>query len=224
MRRQNLLAMMSLSLFFLSGCANYQTLQEENNRLREEIESLRAQLEQRGEKPTALTNIRTFTVGLAAAQSSFSSEDFVSLLMYSLKEASQDSKFRVARESDDRQASKVRGMLVQQYLAAEAVPISISNLSYKLQDTGNDFKIGERMVPSSEVKVSIASPGGPVHVSHAGPINAFMRRDSHGQYTVSYEELGGGKGSIPIKVRDVEILDSDQNARSARQGDLSFNW
>ena len=172
-----------------------------------------------------LTRVRAFTVGLAAASSDFDDQAFIELLVHSLKSSAQNNDFKVTREGDPQQEAKIRGMLVQQYLAAEEVPITISNLSYKLQSVDNEFKIGERVVPRSLVDVSRAGTGQVVRATLKEDISAVMNRDSRGRYTVSYEELGGGGGgNITIPVRDVEIMDTESGNQSARQGDISFNW
>ncbi|MFQ5654219.1 MAG: hypothetical protein ACE5GW_05770, partial [Planctomycetota bacterium] len=170
------------------------------------------------------TRIRSFTVGLAASKRGFDQQAFVNLLVHSLKESASRQSFKVTHEPDERQQSKIRGMLVQQYLAAEEIPVTVSNLSFKLQEAGNDFKIGERIVPRGGAQIASATSGGPVFVNHTDPISAVLRRDQRGSYSIAYEELGGGSGSIPISIRDLEILDPEQPPRSARQGDISFNW
>ena len=213
--------------FGLSSCQLQPGLQQENDELRQEIADLLERIDQLesatpvGRAP--LTKIQSFTVGLAASDSDFDNEAFLSLLMHSLKSSAENNNFKVSPEGNETESTKVRGMLVQQYLAAEEVPIEIFNLKYKLSQDGNDFKIGEQIVPASSLETS--RRGGAVFASFKGELSAVMSRNSQGDYFVTYEELGGGGGgSIPVPVRDVEIMDAESGSRSARQGDISFNW
>lgn len=215
--------------FFGSGCLMTQ-LQEENKRLREEVDLLEAKVANlrersaKGEDPAAATPIKSFTVGLAATEATFDEQAFLRLLMNSLKSAGQTQRFRVAPERDPHEVNKFRGMLVQQYLAAEEIPITVTNLNFKLLQSVHDFKLGERVVPRSGVKVLRGSTSGAAHVSFKDELPATMNRDIQGRYSISYEEVGGGQGLIPVAIEDVEILDPAEEAQFARQGDISFNW
>lgn len=223
MKRSLLFFTCALCLPLVSGCA-YTQLQRENANLRREVQALRAQLAGGPVVPN-MTPIQSFTVGLAASESSFKQEAFEKLLQDSLVAASENKEFKVSHETDERQVDKIRGMLVQQYLAAEEVPITITNLSYKLQDPAHEFKIGGQIVPRENVHTMPASSSnGAVAMTCPGPIHGVMHRDAQGRYSIAYEELGAGGGNIPIQVRDVEILDPEQDARAARQGDISLNW
>ena len=51
-----------------------------------------------------------------------------------------------------------------------------------------------------------------------------MERDPQGRYHIPYEELGGGSGRILVQTSDAEILDTDNQEHSQRQGDISLNW
>ena len=213
-------------LVLAHGCVNndarLRQLSEENAQLRAQLERLNTAL--MDASPEELRSIPSFTVGLAASERDFDAAAFQKLLTDSLGAAAQSRSVTVELETDARQTEKVRGMLVQQYLASEEVPVVISNLSFKLQNAENEFKIGNQIVPRSGTTVSRSATGSTVTASHAEPIAAVMRRDTQGRYSIPYEELGGGGGSIRIQTRDVEILDTEQAARAQRQGDISFNW
>ena len=215
-------------LLLTVGCASLQELRDENQRLEAEIADLEQRLAElanrEGPPPPDLTRIRTFTVGLAAAQKDFDEGAFVQLLEKGIARAADGSDYRLVRENDPREMDKVRGMLLHQYLAAEEIPITISNLSYKLRSSENEFLVGERVVPRSGVQIATARGGSAVHVSHKGPIPAIMRRASRGNYSIAYQERGSGPASVRLEIADVEILDPNQPPQSARQGDLSFNW
>ncbi|MFQ5504056.1 MAG: hypothetical protein ACE5F1_04560 [Planctomycetota bacterium] len=201
--------------------ASPRELREENDRLRKELEAIRGD---QGKDPSLqYSTMPGFTVGLAASEGDFDSPAFEKLLEESLQAAAKGGLARVIRETDERQISKVHGMLVQQYLASEEVPITIRNLSYKIQDKLHDFKIGNQIVPRSGLRFSQSSAGSTV-ARHPGPVPAVMRRDSRGQYSISFEELGGGRGNMRIQATDIDILTTDQKPRSERQGDISFNW
>ncbi len=212
-------------LVLASGCVSDRSdlaqLEAENALLRANLESLRASL---GDMtPEELQTVPSFTVGLAASEEQFDSNEFENLLQESLGAAAREQTVRVTRETDERQVAKVRGMLMQQYLAAAELPVQITNLSFKLQDQKNEFKIGGRIVPRSEIEVAPAD-GSSVRAIHAAPIPAVMERDSQGRYHISYEELGGGGGSILVQTSDAQILDSGNQEHSQRQGDISLNW
>jgi hypothetical protein len=213
-------------LVLAHGCANndarLRQLGEENAQLRAQLERLNTAL--MDASPDELRSIPSFTVGLAASEQDFDAAAFQQLLTDSLGAAAQSRSVRIEAETDQRQIEKVRGMLVQQYLASEEIPVVISNLSFKLQSADNEFKIGDQIVPRSSSTISRSANGSAVTVSHAEPVAAAMRRDVQGRYSIPYEELGGGRGSIRIQTRDVEILDTEQEARAQRQGDISFNW
>ena len=55
-----------------------------------------------------LTNIQSFTVGLAASESDFDDAAFATMLRENLDRASQKEKVRVTREADERQVHKKR--------------------------------------------------------------------------------------------------------------------
>ena len=210
------------------GCADLQKLRDENQRLAAEVADLEQRMaelaDREGPPPPDLTKIRTFTVGLAAAQKDFDEGAFTQLLERGIAKAADGSSYRLVRENDPREMDKVRGMLLHQYLAAEEIPITIFNLSYKLSSSENEFLIGERAVPRSGVQIATASGGSAVHVNHKGPIPAIMRRDSRGNYSIAYHEDGSSPAWVRLRVADVEILDPNQGPQSARQGDISFNW
>lgn len=229
MRKLSLTALFLALPFFSSGCMLTQ-LQEENQRLREEVDLLEAKIADlkerasRGQDPAALTPIRSFTVGLAASETSFDEQAFLRLLMNSLKSASQNQRYKVMPERDPHEVAKFRGMLVQQYLSAEEIPITVSNLNFKLAQATHDFKLGDRVVPRTDTQVLRGSTTGAAHVSFKGELSATMNRDVQGRYSIQYEELGGGQGRIPVPIEDYEILDPEEEPQFARQGDISFNW
>jgi hypothetical protein len=212
------------------GCAqtggvsqNEADLRRQNRELLAEI--ARLQDAARNDQPPPQTPIRSLTVGIAATEQSFDSQAFVALLSASLEDSASTSDYRVQQETDDRQIAKVRGMLIQQYLAAEEIPITVRNLRYKVRKADSEFRIGGSLVPRSGVQIASAGGGGaPVFLEHPEPIGATLARDGRGRYTIEYEEMDGGKGRIPIPVEDVELLDAEQPPRSARQGDISLNW
>ena len=212
-------------LALAAGCANDGTrprdLQAENDLLRANLEGLRASLSDM--TPEDLQTMPRFTVGLAASEIEFDYAEFEKLLQDSLRAAARDQSVRVTRETDEREVAKVRGMLMQQYLAAAELPVRISNLSFKLQDSKNEFKIGGSIVPRSEIEVSQADDS-TVRAIHREAIPAVMQRDSQGRYHIPYEELGGGGGRILVQTSDAEILDTGNLQHSQRQGDISFSW
>lgn len=215
-----------VSLVACVSCASQTTLQE-NKELRARLEALQQQmglLQGNAPEEQSFTPIQGFTVGLAATERNFDDEAFVRLLRESLRAASGNEDFRVRLESNERQVGKLQGLLLQQFLAEEEVPITISNLAFKLEDGGHDFKIGGRIVPRADREVRGATGGGLLHVTYAEPIPARMSRQSADEYTVTYEERGAGSGAVRIRVPDAELLNQPATARSARQGDISFNW
>lgn len=200
------------------------TLQQENTELRAELDRLRASA---AGQPAELRPMPQFVVGLAAAERDFDSGAFEQLLQESLASSSPEGSARVARETDDREIEKVRGMLLQQYLAAGEIPVRLTNLTFKLQGRDHEFKIGGQMVPRSAIEVAEAATGGDgsgLRAIHRQPVPAVMQRDGQGHYFIPYEELGAGGGRVTVQTSDAEILDSADHQRSQRQGDISFNW
>lgn len=226
--RPLLLPLMSV-MAVSSGCAyekQIARLEDRNETLRARIEQLQQELRTKSttvaHAPPELRTMPSFTVGLAASERHFDAATFERLLNDSLADASQSSDVRVAREEDENQVGKVRGMLIQQYLAADEIPIVITNLAFKLGDPANPFKIANQVVPVEGVTKSRAT-GSSVNATHPGPITGVMRRDANGGYSIAYEELGAGRGSIQVQPEDVDFRKSQQ-ARAQRQGDISFNW
>ena len=221
MTRPNVALLLATSLLATASCnAPNAKLRRDNDRLRAELARLGSNS---APEKQALTRIRSFTVGLAASERDFDASAFSRMLRENLDSASQRKTVRVIRETDPRQINKIRGMLVQQYLAAEEVPIMITNLSFKLQDAKRVFKIGNQIVPVEGTDIAAAG-GEAVTASHKNSLSAVMRRDAQGSYSVAYEEIGGGRGRVKIRIRDVDILDTVNRVRAQRQGDLSFNW
>ncbi|MBI4583547.1 MAG: hypothetical protein HY717_05955 [Planctomycetes bacterium] len=171
-----------------------------------------------------LLRIDEFTVGLAASEKSFDEGAFFQLLKSSLQEAAtKDSNFSTTTENDEQQLAKIRGMLVQQYLSEQKVPIRISSLTYKLKEAKADFKIGGAMVPRDDLTVEKTADG-LVRCSYKGAIPAQMERDAAGKYSISYEDSSGDKGTVNLTLKDVEFMEAEQPAQTARRGDISFNW
>jgi hypothetical protein len=212
-------------VLLLAGCGH----QEEIRRLQEENARLRGLLASHkpGEGPKLeLTPIREFIVGLAAAEKTFDEGAFQSLLKDSLQEASiGEAKFTVQVENKEQQIAKARGMLVQQYLSEQKVPIRISNVTYKLNNPDQIFKVGGTIIPRDGVTTE-RSTDGMVRCTFKGPLLAQMDRDTQGKYTISYEFEGseGATGQIEVLIPDVEIFDPDQEPQAARQGDVALNW
>ncbi len=230
MNRTLFIALVLALPFGLSGC-QLEQLQKENADLQADVAELQAKIQALRDAARSsgtvidLTEIDSFKVGFAAAEVTFDESAFREWLMESLRHGVTGAgNFRVQRESDDREVDKIRGMLVQQYLAAEEIPIKISNLTYKLQTPTHDFRIGSQVVPRNNTEIVKTSSAGAAQVRHADEINATMERDIQGRYSISYEEIGGGEGRIPVAIRDIEIMDPNQEPQFARQGDISFNW
>jgi len=215
-----------LGVLVAAGCADLDSVRRENNALKAKVAQLESELfELHAKGDTAVASrIRSFTVGLAASKPDFDEQAFLDLLNLSLKKNAVNTEYSVARETDERVVTKVRGMLLHQYLAEERIPITITNLSYKQRSAKNDLLIGEQVVPRSAAGVSGDPDGSTVHITFKGPLEATMRRDIQGRYSVAYEERNVGGGRINIPIRDVEILDANERPRSVRQGDLAFNW
>lgn len=212
-------------LVLAAGCAadaaRKSQLEQENEQLRRQLSELQAAGQEEGDQPHSVPG---FIVGLAASERDFDSGEFEQLLQESLTSASSDRAVRVAAENDEREVAKVRGMLMQQYLAAAEIPIRITNLTFKLQNPDSEFKIGGAVVPRDKAQVVDAGAGAGVRLTHTEPVAAVMERDPGGGYHVPYEEMGGGSGRIVVQTSDTEILSSDTVQRSQRQGDISFNW
>ncbi len=190
-------------------------LQAENERLREELAALL-----QGDEPS---RIDEFTVGLAASERNFDERAFVSLLESSLKTAGGDTpRYKVAPESDERQITKVRGMLIQQYLGAKKVPVRLFNLSYRIQNEGDSFRIGGALVPDSEV--TRTTTGDAIRCTLKGPLNAELDRTGKNRYAISYQDTTGRSGAIDITIDDADVVIESSLPKSARQGDIAFNW
>jgi hypothetical protein len=210
-----------LSVMLGVGC---QTDQTELNRLREENRQLREALANASAGKPTLMPVREFTVGLAAAEKSFDEAAFFSLLKDSLREASVgEPTFVVAVEDSEQQIAKVRGMLVQQYLSEQRVPVRISNLTFKVKSEGDDFNIGGALVPRDQVQRE-STADGLVRASFAGPILGQMERDRQGVFAIAYSDTSGTTGRIPVSIEDVEVFDPGAPPKVARQGDVSLNW
>ena len=211
--------------WFLAGCASdaerLAQLQQQNEMLRKDLEAQQAARKEGDAKPLVVPG---FVVGLAAAEREFDAGEFEKLLHESLASATRDGSVRVTPETDGREIAKVRGMLLQQYLAAAEIPVLLSNLSYKLQDKEHEFKIGGSIVPRAKTQVIAADSGAGFRMAHADPLPAVMARDAQGSYHVPFEEQGGGSGNIVVQTSDAEVLAADAVQRSQRQGDVSFNW
>ena len=222
--RSNLwIPLVALLVGSTAGCKNQELrrLREENRQLREEIEQLSKTL---SAPEVKLMPVREFTIGLAATEKGFDEAAFLGLLRESLQEAStQDSRFAVQIESDEQQIAKVRGMLIQQYLGEQKVPVKISNITYKLKDAGDDFTVGGSLVPRDGLETE-TTPDKLVRCSYRGALLSHMSRDSAGQYSIAYADSSGREGRIPVIIRDVEVFDPDQPPRAARQGEIALNW
>ena len=208
-----------------SGCATdavrLAELEQQNAMLQKELENSEAARRAAATDPQA---VPSFIVGLAATERDFDAAEFEKLLHESLQSAAKNRSVQVVPETKDREVAKVRGMLLQQYLAAAEIPVLLSNLSYRLHEKNNEFKIGGRLVPREQAQVVAADTGAGFRMTNREPIPAVMTRDNQGGYHVAYEELGGGNGSIVVQTNDAEILAADAVQRAQRQGDISFNW
>ncbi len=223
-RRAALLA----ALVVAGGCAKYKNrineLTRENQKLRGVNEALEAELAARASgSDYDFAPIRRFTVGVAAAEQDFDSGAFETLLQQSLDASAGKAKPALTAETSDRELAKIRGMLVQQYLAAEEVPIVISNLSYRLADAKHDFKIGGTVVPRDAAQVTSAGDGGAVGTLR-DELPAVLRREGDDTFRIDYEESGQGRSSVEVRLTDLDMIASADGTRAARQGDVSFNW
>jgi hypothetical protein len=216
---------LAAALFVAAGCASTDPrlaeLEQQNAMLRRELEDSEAARRAGAADPHA---VPSFIVGLAATEREFDSSEFEKLLHESLASAAKNRSVQIVPETKDREVAKVRGMLLQQYLAAAEIPVLLSNLSYRLHDKNNEFKIGGRIVPRAQSQVVAADSGAGFRMTNSEPIPAVMTRDNQGGYHVAYEELGGGNGNIVVQTNDAEILAADAEQRAQRQGDISFNW
>jgi len=221
MKKYSILSALVGGLLVAGGCSNseLERLQEENARLRQEIANL-----QLGKSNIQLLKIDEFTVGLAAAEKNFDENAFLQHLRNSLQNATLGAaKFSIVPENDEQQVAKVRGMLVQQYISEEKIPIRISNLSYKLKDPKADFKLGQTMVPREGLSIEKTSDGS-YRFTYDGTLLAQMNRESAEQFSISYEDSGGGTGIVPLSLKEGEIFDPSRPPQTARQGDIAFNW
>lgn len=220
MNNTSLAGLLALGCLWTAGCnqQELEDLREENARLRQELASRAAGA------PIRLQEIEEFTVGLAAAEKGFDESAFLRQLRASLQDSVMgDGKFTITSEDDEQQVAKVRGMLIQQYLAEKRVPIRISNLAYKLKNQATDFKVGGSMVPRDGLGVE-RSGDNLFRVSYQGPLLAQMDRESPERFSIPYEDSEGGRGTIPLTLKDVEMFDASQPPQAARQGDISLNW
>jgi hypothetical protein len=214
------------ALVLAAGCASDDAarlaeLEQKNAMLRRELDDSEAARRAGAADPHA---VPSFIVGLAATERDFDSGAFEKLLQESLASAAKNRSVQVVPETKDREIAKVRGMLLQQYLASAEIPVLLSNLSYRLHNKDNEFKIGGRIVPRAQSQVVAADSGAGFRMTNQEPIPAVMTRDNQGGYHVAYEELGGGNGNIVVQTTDAEILAADTVQRAQRQGDISFNW
>ncbi len=215
-------AMLVLWVLLGVGCQTDQS--KEIDQLRQENQRLRESLANSATGAVALMPVREFTVGLAAAEKSFDEAAFFTLLRESLREASTgEPTFVVAVEDNEQQIAKVRGMLVQQYLGEQRVPVRMSNLTFKVKSADDDFNIGGAVVPREQVQRENTADG-LVRASFAGPILGQMERDRQGAFSIAYADTSGTTGRIPVAIEDVEVFDPDQPPKVARQGDVSLNW
>ena len=197
---------------------------EELARLQEENEQLQLALAKATKGDVTLMPVREFTVGLAAAEKGFDEQAFFTLLRDSLRESSiGEPIFTVAVEDDEQQIAKVRGMLVQQYLSEQKVPVRISNLTYKLKSADDEFRIGGMVIPKGQVQREQTADG-LVRSTFAGPVLGQMDRDGPGSFSIAYADTSGRTGRISVAIKDVEIFDPDEPPKVARQGDISLNW
>jgi len=217
----NLAAVFVLTVGCASDTERLSELEQQNAKLQQDLEASEAARRAAAVDPEV---VPSFTVGLAATERDFDSAEFEKLLQASLASAAKNRSVQVMPETKDREIAKVRGMLMQQYLAGAEIPVLISNLSYKLHDKNNEFKIGGKVVPRAQAQAVAADAEASLRMSSKDPIAAVMTRDAQGGYHVAYEELGGGNGSIVVQTNDAEILTTDSVQHAQRQGDISFNW
>ncbi len=199
-----------------TGCGDLAALREENAALRLEIEALR--------KATGVSRIGEFTVGIAAVDEDFDEGAFSELLRTSLEESSVEPiSFRVAPERDERQVAKMRGILLQQYLREQKIPVRISSLTYKVRDPRGGFVIGGALVPSEGV---VVEPAGDdlFRCTYEDPLDVTMLRDAAGRYAVEYEGSSGERGRVTIELDDSQLHHLGPEPRAAREGDISFAW
>ena len=224
LRRLTALALLALPAV---ACAvdkeRVNALMREKLELERQNEALRAELAAAEAGEHEFAPIQRFTVGLAAAEQDFDSGAFEELLQQSLKESAGEGSPALDSPANDRELAKIRGMLVQQYLAAEEVPILITNLSYRLADASQSFRIAGTVVPRSEAEVTSSGAEGAL-VSLREEIPGVLRRDANGAFRIDYEELGGGKGAVEVRLTDLDMITSADGTRAERQGDVSFNW
>lgn len=218
--RVGLLLVSAVWLTLLFGCKN-----QELERLRAENMRLRAALEDREPgSPANPETIDEITVGLAASEKDFDEQAFLELIRRSLQDAAiGGTRFTIEPERDEQQIAKVRGMLVQQHLGEQEIPIRVTNLTFKLKDPASKFKIGGTVVPRDEV-AGERTTDGLTRFTCSGPLLATMNRDGPGSYSIAYEDSDGGSGRIQLPLPDVEVLSAEDTPKFARQGDISLNW
>ncbi len=206
-----------------SGCHNLSQevaqLRAENARLEEENAMLRAGTDV---PPPEFAPIQRLTVGLAAAANDFDEGAFEALLEESLGDAADASRLRLSVQESPREVAKIRGMLVQQYLAADEIPILISNLSFKLADASSAFKIGGTVVPAAGSRREAAGAG--TLVTYRESLPGVLRRKDGGTFAIEYEELGRGTSSVDVELNASDMFAAGDGTRVKRQGDVSFNW
>lgn len=223
----SLAAVLSFAVPFCASCAGQREqvdrLERENEELRRANQQLETELEALGSGDREFAPIPWFTVGLAAAAQDFDSAAFEALLRQSLEEAAGEARVALDSQASERELAKIRGMLVQQYLAAEEIPIVVSNLSFRLADADGVFEIGGTIVSRQEIEVMTSGEGGAL-VTVPGELPALLRRSEDGAFRIDYEERGHRRGAVEVQLTDADMIASAAEPRAERQGDVSFNW
>jgi len=161
---------------------------------------------------------------VAAPEKNFDEGAFNRQLRASLQDSTMgNSKFSLSGEGDEAEVAKLRNILIQQYMSSKKVPIRLSNLTYKLKGGRDEFKVGGTMVPRENAVVE-KTPDNLFRFTLKEGLVAQMDRETQDKYSIAFEDSTGGRGVIPLVLRDVDVLNPSSAVQAARQGDISFNW